>query len=289
MVKGLGRGLGSLIPNASKKAVRDEFKEVVSRDGSGVNELEIDKIVPNPNQPRKQFDHAALEELMASIKLHGILIPLIVTPADASGRHELIAGERRLRAAQTLGLPKVPVIQRQVKEQEKLELAIIENIQRKNLNPIEEALAYQRLMNEFNLTQDQVAEQLGKSRPSVANFLRLLELPGDVQKAIADGKISVGHAKILAGLKSAKDQQAYLEKIVQGNLSVRDLEQVTKKVRRKTTGQAQRFDPVKEAQEEMLRERLGTRTIIKKIGEQGQIVIYFYSPEELKRLLNELT
>jgi len=289
MAKGLGKGLGSLIPAKTPPAgVREEVKEIVEQTKSGILEVPTAEIVPNPHQPRKHFDHGALEELMSSIKIHGILNPLIVSPKDSSGKYTLIAGERRLRSAQTLGLKKVPVIIRDVKEQESLELAIIENIQRSNLNPMEEAAAYERLMNEFNLTQEEVGTQLGKSRSSVANYLRMLELPQEVQKAIASDKISVGHAKILAGLATKKEQQNYLDQILSNKMSVRELDQATK-TKRKSRTSAKSFDPVREAQEELLRERLGTKAEIKKSGEKGQTVIHYYSQEELKRLLSELT
>ncbi len=290
MSKGLGKGLGALIPQkAAPVGVREEVKELVEQTTSGVLEVPVSSVRPNPNQPRKHFDHHALEELMASIKMHGILNPIIVSPKGSDGKYTLIAGERRLRSAQTLGIKKVPVLIRDVKEQESLELAIIENIQRSDLNPIEEAAAYGRLMNEFNLTQEEVGKQLGKSRSTVANFLRMLDLPEEVQKAIAEKKISVGHAKILAGLPTVKEQETYLEKILTNKLSVKALDQATKKVRQSRTPSAKSFDPVREAQQELLRERLGTKAEIKKNGEKGQIVIHYYSQEELKRLLNELT
>lgn len=252
-------------------------------------QLTLDKIVADPNQPRKHFDHHNLEELMASIKEHGILQPLVVTPADKDGKHILIAGERRLRASTMLGLKKVPALVRDVKEQERLALSIVENVQRADLNPIEEAMAYQRLMHEFNLTQDEVSKQVGKSRPGVANTLRLLELPVEVQQAVAEGKITAGHAKILASLERPSEQTAYLERILKHQLTVRELEEQTKTARRVHKPATQKFDPIREAQEELLRERLGTKTMIKKSGDRGQIIIHFYSPEELKRLLNELT
>lgn len=227
---------------------------------------------------------------MSSIKEHGILQPLVVSPAGKDGKHMIIAGERRFRASQMLGLKEVPVIVREVKDQQRLELAIVENIQRADLNPIEEALAYQRLMNEFNLTQEDVGKRVGKSRPGVANTLRLLELPQEVQQAVADGKISAGHAKILAGLERPSEQQAYLQRILKHNLTVRELEEQTKTVRRVTKPKAsQKFDPIQQAQEDLLRERLGTKTSIKKSGDKGQIIIHFYSREELQRLLQELT
>lgn len=315
---GLGRGLKALIPAQSRKGAQTTpAPEVVSSTapasptvsqpsvsaaapvmpapvatipaGDAVLQLSLDKITADPNQPRKHFDHHHLEELMASIKEHGILQPLVVTPAGADGKHTLIAGERRLRASIMLGLKKVPVLVRDVKEQERLALSIVENVQRADLNPIEEALAYQRLMHEFNLTQDDVAKQVSKSRPAVANALRLLELPVEVQQAVAEGKISSGHAKILASLDRPSEQKAYLERILKHQLTVRELEEQTKTVRKAHKPKSATFDPIREAQEELLRERLGTKTLIKKAGDKGQIIIHFYSTEELKRLLNELT
>lgn len=308
---GLGRGLSALIPAGSRKGAKPAVEPsapvastmpasapsvapaVVSpapvANGEAVLQLALTSIVADPNQPRKHFDHHHLEELMASIKEHGILQPLVVTPADKDGKHILIAGERRLRASTMLGLKKVPALVRDVKEQERLALSIVENVQRADLNPIEEAAAYQRLMNEFNLTQDDVAKQVGKSRPAVANSLRLLDLPSEVQQAVAEGKISSGHAKILASLERPSDQKAYLDRILKHQLTVRELEEQTKTVRRVHKPTTQKFDPIREAQEELLRERLGTKTMIKKSGDRGQIIIHFYSAEELKRLLNELT
>lgn len=301
---GLGRGLKALIPTAPKKPAAEASAPEISAvqpaapaaampqqaiTVQGAQELPLERIVADPKQPRKHFDPHSLEELTSSIKEHGILQPLVVTPAGSDGKHMLIAGERRLRAATLLGLKKVPVIVREVKEQERLELAIIENVQRADLNAMEEAAAYQRLMHEFNLTQDEVAKRVGKSRPAIANMLRLLELPAEVQEAVSSGKISAGHAKILAGLDRPGEQKAYLDRILKHGLTVRELEDQTKTVRRVHKPSSQKFDPIREAQEELLRERLGTKTLIKKSGDKGQIIIHFYSQEELKRLLNELT
>lgn len=309
---GLGRGLKALIPANARKGAQSTPAAPASASapvavsspasvatsvmpaapvasGDAVLQLPLEKITADPNQPRKHFDHHHLEELMASIKEHGILQPLVVTPAGADGKHILIAGERRLRASTMLGLKKVPVLVRDVKEQERLALSIVENVQRADLNPIEEAMAYQRLMHEFNLTQDDVSKQVSKSRPAVANALRLLELPVEVQQAVAEGKISSGHAKILASLDRPSEQKAYLERILKHQLTVRELEEQTKTVRKAHKPKSATFDPIREAQEELLRERLGTKTLIKKAGDKGQIIIHFYSTEELKRLLNELT
>ena len=292
MAKGLGKGLGSLIPSspppARTKVKAAPAKEVISDKKGGVLEVALEKLLPNPDQPRKHFDHQELEDLTNSIREHGILQPLIVMPVDASGKYILIAGERRLRASELAGLKKVPVIVRDVKDHERMALSIVENVQRSDLNPVEEAHAYQRLMDEFNITQQEVSKRIGKSRSSIANTLRILELPDEVQKAVADAKISLGHAKILASLKSTEEQKNYAMQIIDNRLSVRALEQVTKKSRKFAKPKGKSFDPVREAQEEMLRERLGTKVIIKKSGEKGQIQIHFYSMEELQRLLNDL-
>lgn len=297
MSKGLGKGLGALIPQASKQGAEEQEARpakqatpvIPADDGQRVLEVVLENVLPNPDQPRKHFDHQALEELTNSIKEHGILQPLVVMPADASGKHILIAGERRLRAAELAGLKKVPVIVREVDQHERMALAIVENVQRHDLNPVEEGLAYQRLMDEFNITQDEVAKRVGKSRSSIANSLRILVLPDEVQKAVADGKISMGHAKVLASLDSASEQADYAKQVLENKLTVRDLEQATKVSRKASRPSSGKFDPVREAQEEMLRERLGTKVAIKKSGVKGQIQIHFYSLEELQRLLNELT
>lgn len=289
MAKGLGKGLGALIPSAAKHAVTSRSSSDDKSEEKGVMEIPLDQIKVNPAQPRKYFDHSAMEDLADSIKEYGILQPLVITPRGEDGKHMLIAGERRLRAAEMLGLKAVPAIVRKVDEHEKLALAIVENIQRADLNPVEEALAYQKLMDEFNLTQAEVAKRVGKSRSGIANVLRVLELPEEVREAVAGGKISLGHAKVLAGLDNAKQQEEYLERVLNQKMTVRELEQATEKSRKIAKPQSQKFDPVREAQEEMLRERLGTKVQIKKTGAKGQIMIHFYSLEELQRLLNELT
>ncbi len=297
-MKGLGKGLGALIPNKPAEAAASRSSSAPASIAAEqqidpkdqVHQVSLDLILPNPHQPRKHFDHHALEELTSSIKEHGVLQPLVVMPADAQGKHVLIAGERRLRASKLAGLKKVPAIVREASEHDKMALAIVENVQRADLNPLEEAQAYQRLMSEFNLTQEEVSKRLGKSRSTVANILRLLDLPADIQTAVSEGKLSLGHAKVLASLDSSEEQKKYAQEALSNKLSVRDLEQATRAVRKhQRTNSGMSFDPVREAQEEMLRERLGTKVQIKKTGEKGQITIHFYSREELQRLLNELT
>ena len=290
---GLGRGLGSLI-QASQKVYSPSPAAVSATPSTPVLDsfgqdkiLQInpDKIRANRANPRQTFDHAPMEDLVASIKKYGILQPLIVT-RDGTG-YELVAGERRLRAARIAELATVPVIVREASELERLELALIENIQRQDLNPIEEALAYQKLVDEFNLIQDEVSLRVGKSRPYVANMLRLLDLADEMQKALADGRISVGHAKVLLSCPSSGVQQQYFKKILNEKLSVQALAQDVQKVAvakhwRRVT------DPNLEAQKTALRQALGTKVDIRKKGESGSIIIEFFSEEEYRTLLEKL-
>ncbi|MFA6533742.1 MAG: ParB/RepB/Spo0J family partition protein [Patescibacteria group bacterium] len=284
----LGRGLDSLIP---KKIVLpsspspDKPDETVG--GERILQLAPSQIAVNPHQPRQEFGHADLEELINSIKEHGILQPLIVT--KVGNGYELIAGERRLRAAKVLELGAVPAIVREASENEKLELAIIENIQRKNLNPIEEAVAYRRLMEEFSLTQEETAKKVSKSRAAVANVLRLLDLPAEVQEAISQEKISEGHAKILAGINDPAEQLKFFKKIVEEKLNVQDTATV---VRATKPGKAAKPlalpDAETLAQEETLRGKLGTKVKIEKQGGRGKIIVEFYSEEELRGLIERI-
>jgi ParB family chromosome partitioning protein len=213
----------------------------------------------------------------------------LVVTEKTDGGYELIAGERRLRASQIAGLATVPAIVRSATQQEKLELALIENIQRQNLNPVEEAFAYQRLMAEFNLTQEQVAEQVGKSRPTVANMLRLLSLPEVIQKALIDGKISTGKAKALLSLKSEKEQMEVFASMLGDRMTVRDVEKSVALHGPGSRKGSVRRDPNILASEQLLEERLGTKVHITQKGEKGTIAIEYYSKEELKRLIGELS
>lgn len=252
--------------------------------GERIIQVSLDKIVVNPHQPRTDFEHQALEELINSIREHGILQPLIVTKKDDG--YELVAGERRFRSAKFLELPAVPVIVRDITEVQKLEFALVENIQRQNLNSIEEAMAYRRLIDEFSLTQEQAAQKVGKSRAVVANTLRLLDLPEEVQQAIANGQISEGHAKVLAGLESEAEKIKFFKKIIDDKLTVRDTEMTIKKIREPKG--VINSDPNLVAQEEELQSALGTKVKIEKRGDGGKIVIEFYSPEELREIINKI-
>lgn len=245
-----------------------------------VRSLPIGSIVANPLQPRQEVD-AGLEELAASVREHGILQPLVVQPRD--GKYELIAGERRFRAARQVGLASVPVIVRTVTKQQQLELAIVENVQRKDLNPVEEAVAYQRLMDEFNSTQEQVSQKVGKSRSHVANILRLQSLPESILVSLAQGEITEGHAKVLLGLETPDEQLKLWKEIVRRHLPVRSIEQSVRAKRPK----AKRDEAMAEVIDQ-LQSRFQTRVAITKRGGRGTIVFEYYSPEEFRSLVRRL-
>ncbi len=243
----------------------------------------LHKIAPNPEQPRAQFDKEKLSELAQSIREHGILQPLVVTRSGDG--YELIAGERRLQAAKLAGLTEVPVIIRSADERTKLELAIIENTQRHNLNPIEEAKAYLRLMEEYGLHQEEVAKKMGKSRSLVANTVRLLHLPIEIQRSLIEGKISEGHAKALLGIENPEKQRALFDMILKSGLTVRETEVEARavSVRPHVRSEAQ-IPPEFSERLEKLREKLGTRVKLSPAGQGGKIVIEYYSSEELQGL-----
>ncbi len=288
-VSGLGRGLGSLIPNkkVAEEAVSPQNKDILPDfDQAKIIKAPLDRIEVNPLQPRQIFDHEDLEELIESIKVHGIIQPLIVT--RRGDKYQLIAGERRFRSAKILELPTVPVIVREADQQEKLELALIENVQRKNLNPVETAVAYQRFIDEFNLTQEQIAEKMGKSRSSVANNLRFLTLPEEIQRALATGKITEGHAKIIAGLDTEKKQLDFLKKILNKNLTVRDAEHNSRALKKTITRRVTVKDPSLDEKEALIRAALNTKVSIKKNGNRGKIEIDFYSEEEMNQIISDI-
>ena len=277
----LGRGLGSLIPQ--KQSLTEQ---VIPSAASTVLEVSVDEIKENPRQPRSHFSASDLEDLIGSIKEHGILQPLVVT--RDSGEFELIAGERRLRAARTLGLSTVPVIVREADDQLKLELALIENIQRQDLNAIEEAIAYKALIDEFNLTQEQTAKRVGKSRSAVANIIRLLELEEEILFALRDGKIMKTHARTLLAESDEKKRYDIFMAMLDGGMTVREAEARASNTGTKKQHGASRKDPNILAHEKKLREILGTKVDIKERGGKGNISISFYSREELMELLDRL-
>lgn len=298
----LGRGLGSLIPskkisindeeekNSSEQNVPDAAKFVGNID-SVVNSIEIEKISKNPSQMRKFFGEDALAELSDSIKMYGVLEPLLVTD-DYKGGYQLIAGERRLEAAKKAGLKKVPVIVKKASEQEILEIALIENIQRENLNPIEEARAYKMLSDDFNLTQEEIARRSSKSRSRVANFLRLLSLPLEIQNAISENKISEGHGRAILSLQNPEHQRAMLAEIIKSGLTVREAEEKVKLVRvsghtRKIgslSADGEKNSPWRET-EEALSDLLSSKVDIKKAGSGTKIIINCYAQEDFDKVV----
>lgn len=251
----------------------------------------VDSVIPNPYQPRRIFESEALESLANSIQEHGLLQPLIVTKLE-EGIFELIAGERRLRASKLAGLKKIPVIiEREVQNQKKAELALIENLQRSDLNIIEEVRAYKKMQEEFSMTQEQIANRVGKSRSRVANALRLLNLPIEIQRGLMSGVVSEGHARSLLGLQKDEEKRSFYDLIVKEDLSVRQVEikirQYLKKEKR-TKNNHQQVDPMLYQKESQISNYLGTRVRIKKKNKSGQIVIEFYSDEELDSLISRL-
>lgn len=282
---GLGRGLGSLISGANQQQTTSV--QTVSRsDEQTVKKISTDKISANPWQPREFFGHQDLEDLVESIKRHGILQPLIVTE-NGDGNYVLVAGERRLRAAKMLDLKTVPCLVRSASEQEQLELALIENIQRSELNPVEEANAYKRLMDEFNLTQEEVAAKVGKKRATVANALRLLDLPTEIKQALLDGRLGQAHGKLLLSLSSPAEQKKLFKQILALGLTVREAE--AEKDNRHFISKSKKSGinnqpPLFQESIEKLRSSLGTKVKISGTVKSGTINIDFYSADELRRL-----
>ena len=283
--RGLGKGLDSLIPNkmedeTKKAAVTAGSKEVSQEDGP-VTIVNITKVEPNRDQPRKNFDEDALEELAESIKQYGLLQPILVQ--DRKTYYEIIAGERRWRASKKAGLKEVPVIIRNYSEQEIVEISLIENIQREDLNPIEEALAYKRLLTEFNLKQDEVAERVSKSRTAVTNSMRLLKLCDDVQQMIIDDLISTGHARALISIEDPEQQY------------VRDVEKLVKNLNKpakvkKTNPVDKSLEAVYQDIEENLKQKLSTKVAITSKGNgAGKIEIEFYSHDDLEKIMDLLS
>jgi len=247
----------------------------------------IGSVVPNPHQPRILFSEERLMELAQSIREHGILQPLIVTKVGEN--FELIAGERRLQAAKIVGLAEVPVMLRKAENQEKFELAIIENIQRHDLNPIEEARAYERLSREFELSQESIAKKMGRSRSAIANTMRLLQLPVDIQRAVADDRISEGHAKALLAIENLEKQRALFDLIVRQGLTVRETEVKSREISVRPPRKTPSKDPEIEARESALSEIFGTKVRIAKTAAGGMIRIDYFSDEEFRNILSKLT
>ena len=281
----LGRGLKSLISSSSidKNAVKDQRGQ--GRMG-GIIEVPLSRITANPWQPRKSIEEGSLDDLKESIRERGILLPLLVAEVKP-GEFQIIAGERRFRAAKFLGIPTVPVVVKKADEKDKLEVALIENIQRQNLNPIEEAEAYRTLKEKFNLTQEDIAKRVGKKRAAVANAIRLLALPQEIKRAILESKITSGHAKLLLGLEGDKDKQiTVFRKLVSDKWSVSETDAKTRSIR---AVNAKKFaNPEIASFERDLREVLATKVKISHRGSRGKISVEFYSLEELKNIVAKI-
>ena len=260
----------------------------VSYADAKIQEIDITKIIPNPYQPRKIFDEKALQELAESIREHGVIQPLVVT--ETVNGYELVVGERRFRASQLAGISKIPaIVKKEMQDQTKLEVALIENIQRQELNPIEEAQAYERLMKTFNLTQEQVAKKVGKSRPAVANTVRLLNLPAEIQRGVIEGRISEGHGRALLGLPDMERQIQMFKLILEQGLNVRQVEQKVREVSLRRQLDSVNMDPKFVALESELRQKLSAQVKIQRSGKGGRIMIEFFSEDELKEILERMT
>jgi ParB family chromosome partitioning protein len=299
--RGLGRGLDALIPSDSKKetseARRPPQEDTDSRDqvGTGFTEIPIDAIRPNPHQPRVAMDDQALAELAASIREHGLIQPLIVTrigeTSGAQSGYLLIAGERRWRAARQAGLKHLPAVIKEAAPQEMLELALVENVQRADLNPLEEAQAYRQLIDEFGLTQELVAERVGKSRVAVANTLRLLRASAAVKAALLAGEIREGHARALLTLETDEAQEAALARVVAQELNVRQTESLVRRLSGQRDKQSPPSPPSTQNQslETAFREALGTKVSLRRNAQgKGRVVIHFYSDEELQSIYERI-
>jgi ParB family chromosome partitioning protein len=272
--RGLGRGLGALIPDLAP----------------AVQEVDVDLIVPNPHQPRSVFDQEALAELAQSIQEHGVIQPLVVSRREGdAGVYQLIAGERRLLASRRAGLAKVPVIVKEASPRALLELALVENLQREDLGALEEAAAFKRLVDEFGLTQEAVAQRVGRSRSAVTNTIRLLSLPEEIQASLARNEISAGHARALLGIDEPAEQRRVWQRILQAALTVRDAERLAKS-RRGAPAPRRGGRPAADlaSMEEKLRSSLGTKVDLVKGRRGGRLTIHFYSDEEFEAIMERL-
>ncbi len=289
----LGKGLGALIKKSATPAVEDVA--TAADDSKRVRDVPLDRIVPSPLQPRMQFVESPLDDLMESIRQHGIIQPLIVRPVN--GKLELIAGERRWRASKKLGLATVPVIEREASDRDVLEMALIENLQREDLNPMEEAAGYVRLAEEFTLKQDEIAARVGKSRASVANAIRLLGLHLDVQMLVAQARLTVGHAKAILAIKDQDTQLLVADQIIRRQLTVRATEKLAQSFLNDAnpeSGEAKKIPAAREvdihvrALTNRLREHLATHVAIQHSAKKGKIEIEYYGDDDLQRLIELL-
>ncbi len=276
----LGKGLGALIPDLT--SIGDKEKKAL-----GIMEIELDKIIPNEYQPRKVFDEEKLKELAASIKEQGVIQPVIVHRAGSG--YALIAGERRWRAARLAGLSTIPALVKEATKRELLEVALIENIQREDLNPLEAAEAYKRLQDEFKITQEDLAKRVGKERSTITNFLRILGLPKEIKQELARGSLTMGHAKALLSLERVRDQVSAATLIVARGLSVREAEALASKLKNPPHEKRVRVSHELRSIEDKLKKALGTKVSISAKSKGGRIVIEYYSAEDLDRILDKIS
>ncbi len=282
---GLGKGLSALIPVGPEQLNRDE----------PISEIEIALIKPNPFQPRRVFNEEKLVELADSIKEHGVVQPIVVRKGE-NGKYELVVGERRLRACQIIKLKKIPAVIKEFSREQMMEIALVENIQRQDLNPVEEAKAYKRLMEEFNLTQEQIAQRVSKSRPLIANMVRLLHLPGLILDYVAKGELTIGHARPLLAIDNEEGQIKAAVEIISKHMSVREVENYIKKIIEDVKNREQVKSKLDVAQsplmkdiEERLRSACGTKVKIKDLGNKGKIEIDYYNTDDLERIVELVT
>lgn len=289
--KGLGKGLDALIPPSAAEDSKSKSELAKGEDKANETIVKITKVEPNREQPRKNFDEDALLELADSIKQFGVIQPIVVQ--DRKDHYEIIAGERRWRAAKLAGLKEVPVIIKNYTEQEIVEISLIENIQREDLNPIEEAQAYKRLLEEFNLKQDEVAERVSKSRSAVTNSMRLLKLCDEVQQMVINDMLSTGHARALLAIENAEEQYTIAQKVFDEKLSVRDVEKLVKNLHKPTKPKKlddKALELIYQEIEEKLKQALSTKVSITSKGEgAGKIEIEFFSHDDLDRLIELIT
>lgn len=284
--KALGKGFGALLKSV------DDYKAPESQ--GGVEQISVDEIGYNPKQPRQVIDNDKLRELSQSIKAKGIIQPILVRPKEEGGsKYELVAGERRLRASKLAGFDKVPAIIKPVKDEDLLEIALIENIQRDNLNPIEESKAYRNLLEEHGYTQENLAQRVGKNRSTIANFIRLLQLPGQLQEDLSNRTLSTGHARALLSIEDEETQLELRDRIVKEHLSVRETEEAVRQLKNPAKPVAKpaskKASPQMVMNQDKLRNRLGTKVQIKEKGEKGKIEIEYYNLDDFNRLFAMLT
>lgn len=277
--KALGRGLSALLGTPTPETLESE----------GLKEIDIDRIVPNTQQPRKHFGEEALNELADSIRVHGVIQPIVVQPLP-DNFYQIVAGERRWRAAQRAGLMRLPAVVRESALDSSLEIALIENLQREDLNPIEEAQAYEKLIADFGLTQEEVARRVGKSRAAIANMLRLLRLPPEVQQWISENRLTTGHAKALLSLSDLGAVVDLAKKIIQGSFSVRQAEMMVSRhgKEKQEAERAESIDPNVKAAIHALEQAVGTKVTMSEQGGKGKIELHFFSAEEMHRLYEGL-